>query len=69
MRSLRVAAWGALLVVLGCNALYDDSGSAEPASWWSWVCPDGAAAPESGCPAIPACPDSGAGEDGDDGGC
>ena len=29
-------------VVAGCGlGTYDDSGGAEPGTWWPWVCPDG----------------------------
>jgi hypothetical protein len=37
----------ALAGLAGCTAIYDDTGSADPSSPWTWVCPDGAV-PESG---------------------
>ncbi|MGO8994574.1 MAG: hypothetical protein ACLQVI_14755 [Polyangiaceae bacterium] len=38
-----------LLCLAGCTPLYNDDGSADPASPWPWVCEDGGPAPDSGC--------------------
>jgi hypothetical protein len=56
-----------LLGLFGCGQVYDESGRADPGSWWSWVCEDGGPIPDSGCLPGPSCPD---GEVVDtDGGC
>lgn len=71
MRSFLIPVYAALLLVQGCGPFYGDSGTADPPSWWSWVCDDGSAAPDTGCPppADSGCPDSGGPEAGTDGGC
>jgi hypothetical protein len=54
----------AWLALAGCGSVYDDSGAAEPASWWPWVCPDGGLAPDSGCLPSPTGPGDGGAEGG-----
>ena len=46
MRSLACCA--ALLSVVGCDSLYDDSGNADPGTARPWICPDGTPIPDSG---------------------
>jgi hypothetical protein len=66
MKLTRLVLWVALAWLAACD-LYNDSGSADPGSVWPWVCPDGAPAPEAGCPPAPGCSDGGDGRA--DGGC
>jgi hypothetical protein len=68
MKPLRLASHVALLGLLGCGPLYDDSGTANPGARWPWVCSDGGLAPEAGCPR-PACPDSEVTDAGANDGC
>ncbi len=58
-----------VLILVDCGPWYNDSGAADPASWWPWSCDDGGPAPESGCPPPAICPDGGADDAGADGGC
>lgn len=70
MKSLYVAVCTASLLLPSCGSAYDDTGTADPASWWGpWVCDDGGLAPESGCLPPLACPADGAMDGGPDGGC
>jgi len=59
----------ALVVLCGCSSLDDDRGTAEPATWWPWVCGDGGVAPDAGCPPAPTCPDGGAADADTQDGC
>jgi hypothetical protein len=68
-RTLLSSLLAILMAAAACTAVYDDDGSPDPSSWWSWVCPDGGAlAPEAGCylrdAALDACGDGSV-----DGGC
>ena len=67
MRTRSLVTCAVLLLVAACGSLYDDTGSAAPASPWPWVCEDGGLAPESGCVPPPSGTDGGA-ADGEVGG-
>jgi hypothetical protein len=69
MKRLCLVLFMALPGLLACGSSYDDSGAPDPASWWSWICPDGAPAPDSGCRPPPSCPDGEAGDAGARGDC
>jgi hypothetical protein len=60
MKRMRTIGCLVFVGLLGCNPGYEDSGAPEPATPWPWVCEDGGLAPDSGCPALPPCPDGAA---------
>jgi hypothetical protein len=69
MKLLRLVPCIALLGLSGCGSFYDDNGAPDPESWWPWVCPDGAMAPDAGCAPVPICSGGEAEDAGADGAC
>jgi hypothetical protein len=69
MKRLCLVLCAALPGLVACSSSYDDNGAPDPASWWSWICPDDAQAPDSGCRPVPSCPDGEAGDGGARGDC
>ena len=49
MTHFRIVLYAAALGLSACTTVVNDDGSANPASWWPWVCADGGPAPDGGC--------------------
>jgi hypothetical protein len=69
MRPRSFVPWFFWLGLSACNPFDNDTGTAEPRSWWPWVCADGGPATDAGCLPMPRCPDGEALDAGVDGGC